>query len=101
MYDIMDNNMNYTIKGLPKYELWFDKQPKLIKAQIEKRLTLIRLHGHLGRIKHIDSKLWEIKFNNGLRIYFYKSGYREITLVLGGTKHGQQKDIEKAKRIYD
>ena len=92
--------MVFEIRTLPGYESWYDRLDPLTQAQIEKRLSAIKNGGHFGNTRHLDSGLCEIKFNNGLRIYFFRSGKSEVTLVLGGTKHGQSKDIEKAKKIY-
>jgi len=92
--------MAFEIRTLAEYEAWYKKLDSLAQAQIEKRLSAIKNEGHFGNTRHLEAGLCEIKFNNGLRIYFFRSGLSEITLVLGGTKHGQNKDIEKAKKIF-
>ncbi len=92
--------MAFEIRTLVEYEVWYKNLDYLVRAQIEKRLSSIKNEGHFGKTRHLEAGLCEIKFNNGLRIYFYRSGQNEITLVLGGTKHGQNKDIEKAKKIF-
>jgi putative addiction module killer protein len=93
--------MGFQILTSAEYESWYEKLERLAQAQIEKRLSAIKSNGHFGSSRYLDAGLCEIKFSNGIRIYFYRSGQSEITLILGGTKHGQSKDIEKAKRIFN
>lgn len=93
--------MSVKIRIYHKFEEWYCHLPKIQQAQVDARLSLIKNYGHFGHVKHIEAKLFEIKFKNGIRIYFFRSAEKEITLILGGTKHGQQKDIQKAKKILD
>lgn len=83
--------MGFQLRKYEEYERWYDKLDTLTQAQIEKRLSAIKNDAHFGHTRHIEAGLW---------IYFYRSGEREITLVYGGTKHGQDKDIKKAKIIF-
>ncbi len=69
------------------------KQRILVDARIER----IRASGALGFMRHIQGPLIELKWKQGLRIYIARTGEQEITLLLGGTKHGQSRDIKKAK----
>lgn len=91
--------MSIAIKKLAAYEAWYKEQVAKIQAQIEKRLSNIELHGHFGTIRDLGDGLAEIKFNNGNRIYFARTAQSEITLILGGNKNGQGKDIKKAKKF--
>lgn len=93
--------MGFNIKLSEEYKVWFEAQSQLTQAQIKQRLTRVKNDAHFGHIGHIESKLWELKFNNGLRIYFFRSTFNQITLIFGGTKHGQKKDIQKAKKILN
>jgi putative component of toxin-antitoxin plasmid stabilization module len=43
-----------------------------VQRQIEARLAKIEVDGHFGNHKHLVSDLWELKFNNGNRIYYTK-----------------------------
>lgn len=74
-----------------------------MQAQIEKRLANIKNHEHFGHVRQLDSRLAEIKFNNGVRIYFSVRIERNkvLILLLGGNENGQSKDIAKAKSLLD
>lgn len=99
--NIIDNTLaTFDIRSLAEYENWYKKLDHLTRAQIEKRLATVKNDGHFGNSRHLVNGLCEMKFNNGLRIYFFRSGHSEITLILGGTKHAQSKDIKKAKNIF-
>lgn len=53
--------------------------------------------------KPVGHGISELKINyaKGYRIYFKESGGKVIILLIGGDKSTQQKDIEKAKEIWD
>jgi len=46
------------------------------------------------------NSVWELKFNDGRRIYYACIPDKNLLLLLGGNKNGQDKDIEKAKNIF-
>lgn len=68
--------------------------------QIKNRLLKIEEHGYFGTYKDLDDDLWELKFNDGRRIYFVFLPQKKIILLLGGNKNGQDKDIKKARNIF-
>ena len=82
---------------------WYRTQRAKIQAQVDARLDRIQLSGHLGHTKRLSPVLFEIKFNNGNRIYCTEAliNGRSIVLILGGNKHGQDKDIRKAQKIAE
>jgi len=43
----------------------------------------------------------KINYAKGYRIYFKEKDGKIIVLLIGGDKSTQQKDIEKAKEIWD
>lgn len=83
------------------YSKWFQTQPKKIQAQIRARLMKIENDDYFGNHKNLGNFLWELKFNNGNRIYYtvIKKDNELVFLILGGNKNGQQKDIDKAKKV--
>jgi putative addiction module killer protein len=93
--------MGYEIEKTEQYETWFKEQAPKMQAQIEKRLLNIKAHEHFGHAKQLDATLSEIKFNNGIRIYFVIkiAKNKVLVLLLGGNKNGQSKDIAKAKSL--
>ena len=82
---------------------WFKLQPVKIQAQIDGRLTRIQEQGHYGHTKRLSSVLFEIKFNNGNRIYCTETviNGKTVVLILGGNKNGQDKDIKKAQKVAE
>ncbi len=77
MYDISYNKvrerkgtMTFKIYSLSKYEEWFKTQTEKSKVQIEKRLDMIKQDGHFGHIRNLSDDLFELKFNDGRRIYY-------------------------------
>ena len=89
--------MTFTVYSLPKYEEWFQDQTEKSKLQIEKRLDMIKREGHFGHIRDLGDDLFELKFNDGRRIYYIIIPVNNVILLLGGCKNGQDSDIRKAK----
>ena len=48
----------------------------------------------------ITSQVAELKWKNGIRVYFFKEDDETIFLLLGGLKNAQKKDIKKAKLLF-
>ena len=82
---------------------WFSAQKLKIQVQIDSRLDRIRTENHYGHVRRLSSLLFEIKFNNGNRIYCTetKINGETIVLILGGNKNGQEKDIKKSQKIAE
>lgn len=94
--------LNVKLVLLPSFSDWLSKETPKSRAQIEDRLSRIRDFGHFGDAKNLGDGLAELKWGNGRRVYFATSIDHEgriIVLILGGNKNGQDKDIEKAKKI--
>ena len=79
------------------YKTWFDSLP----AQAAAKVTVAKLRMELGNtsnIKWFDGMgEYVIDWGPGYRIYLAKDGDTLIILFGGGTKRGQQRDIDKAK----
>ena len=88
---------------LEEFADWHDSQPAKIRAQIDSRLEKIREFCHFGHVRKLSFVLFEIKFNNGNRIYCTEKiiGEKTVILILGGNKNGQEKDIKKAQKIAE
>ncbi len=91
--------MKWTLRKLTVYLNWLEGLKLKEVGQIEARLRRIAEEGHFGSIKDLKDGLWELKFNNGNRIYYARTGKNELTLILGGNKNGQDRDIKKAKNL--
>lgn len=83
---------------------WLSEQTKVERARIEARLERLE-DGNLGKHRNLAGGLIEIKFDSGHRIYAGRKGDVFILLLIGGDKSGgkkgQNKDIEKAREIWN
>lgn len=82
---------------------WYETQSPKVRAQIDNRLQSIKEHNHYGHVRRLSPVLFEIKFNNGNRIYCTETvvNGKTIILILGGNKNGQDKDIKRAQKIAE
>ena len=81
------------------YKQWFDS----LSAQAAAKVTVAKLRMTLGNtssIKWFDGMgEYVIDWGPGYRIYLAKDGETLIVLFGGGTKRGQQRDIDKARAL--
>ncbi|MDH4483138.1 MAG: type II toxin-antitoxin system RelE/ParE family toxin [Rhodoferax sp.] len=81
------------------YQQWFNG----LNAQAAAKVTVAKLRMELGNtssIKWFDGMgEYVIDWGPGYRIYLAKDGDTLIVLFGGGTKRGQQRDIDKAKDL--
>ncbi|MDI7775503.1 type II toxin-antitoxin system RelE/ParE family toxin [Asticcacaulis sp. EMRT-3] len=72
------------------------------KARIVSRVRRFSL-GNLGDVKPVGQGVSEARldYGPGYRLYFVQRGAVVILLLCGGTKKGQQADIEKAKALAE
>ena len=81
------------------YKQWFDG----LSSQAAAKVTVAKLRMELGNtssIKWFDGLgEYVIDWGSGYRIYLAKDGDTLIVLFGGGTKRGQQRDIDKAKEL--
>lgn len=89
--------MRFTIRTTHDYLAWYSEESQKSQFQIDKRLAHIKIEGHFGHHKHLGDDLWEIKFTDGRRIYYTIIPDKNIILIIGGNKNGQDKDIKKAR----
>jgi putative addiction module killer protein len=85
----------------------FDKWLKKLRDKIAKAKILFRLQraesGNLGDVKPVSHGLTEMRIphGKGYRLYYKIVEKQVILLLIGGNKSTQEKDIEKAKKIWD
>jgi putative addiction module killer protein len=94
----------YFIEKTTEFDKWFRKLNDLrAKAKILFRLQKLETEAHFGDFKPVGNGISELKINyaKGYRIYFKETDGKIIILLIGGDKSTQQKDIEKAKEIWD
>ena len=88
------------ISGKEPYYEWYLNLDNSQKILISKRLQRLSF-GHYGNTKDLGDRLKELKFDNGLRIYFCETDDVIILLLNGGNKKRQSKDIKKAKEYLN
>lgn len=85
--------------GVIPYKLWFDS----LDAQAAAKVTTAKLRlgmGNTSRVKWFAGLgEYVIDWGPGYRIYLAKDGDALIVLFGGGTKRGQQADIERAMAL--
>ena len=83
--------------GSNPYKAWFDSLDPRAAAKV----TTAKLRPELGNtssVKWFDGMgEYVIDWGPGYRLYLAKDGETLIVLFGGGTKHGQQRDIDRAK----
>lgn len=98
----------YQLLQTEEFEDWLDQETARSQYQIDTRLAKIKADGHFGTINNVSkndkgstkNRVWELKFNDGRRIYYASFPEQNILLILGGNKNGQTKDIKRAKGIF-
>lgn len=99
-------NMDYQIlellleDGTSPYEEWFLSLDPIAAAKIA--VAKLRLQqGNTSNIKWFDGiGEYKVDWGPGYRIYLAKDGPRIIVLIGGGTKKGQQMDVERAINLW-
>ena len=95
--------MKYRLIKTPEYEEWLEGERPKSRFQIAKRLEKIESEGHFGIINSVGDdtcEVWELKWREGRRVYYAHIPEKNILLLLGGNKNGQDKDINQAKKIF-
>lgn len=86
--------------GASPYKAWFDG----LDAQVATKVATAKLRLELGNtssVKWFDGiGEYVIDWGPGYRIYLAKDGDSLIILFGGGTKKGQQRDIDTAKELH-
>jgi putative addiction module killer protein len=93
----------FFIEKTTEFDNWLRKSKDLkAKAKILFRIQKIENDGHFGDCKSVGDGIKELRVNyaKGYRIYFKEKAGKIIVLLIGGDKSSQQKDIEKAKKIW-
>lgn len=70
-----------------EFERWLAAEPAKIQALVESRIFRIEHYDHFGDARHLGDGLAELKWKNGLRVYFARTGNRLVLLLHGGGKN--------------
>jgi putative addiction module killer protein len=86
--------------GTNPYKTWFDGLDPQAAAKIVTAKLRLEL-GNTSSVKWFEGiGEYIIDWGPGYRVYLAKDGDTLIILFGGGTKRGQQKDIERAKALH-
>ena len=94
----------YFIEKTAEFDKWLRKLKDLrAKAKVLFRIQKVETDEHFGDCMPVGDGIREIKINyaKGYRIYFVEKRGKIILLLIGGDKSTQQKDIRKAKEIWN
>jgi putative addiction module killer protein len=82
------------------YRKWFDGLNAQAAAKVVTAVLRLEM-GNISNVKWFDGiGEYVINWGPGYRIYLAKDGEQLIILFGGGTKRGQQHDIDKAKALH-
>ncbi len=94
----------YFLEKTEEFDKWLRKLKDLrAKAKILFRLQKLEDDEHLGDFKSVGNGILELRINyaKGYRIYIKEKEEKIIILLIGDDKSNQQKDIKKAKEIWN
>src|ERR1700759_2140520 len=86
----------------PRFLDWVTGLSPKNRTQVDARLLRIQESDHFGDARYLGDGLAELRWKSGTRVYFSKiedPQGKAVLLILGGTKHGQDKDISKARAL--
>ena len=89
-----------TAENKVPYLEWYNSLDKSLRLLVDKRLSKVE-RGLYGNNKRLSEELYELKFDNGLRIYYTEIGNTIVLLFTGGNKSKQSKDIETATKYLN
>jgi putative addiction module killer protein len=85
--------------GSNPYRTWFDRLHAQAAAKVATATLRLEM-GNTSSVKWIGTiGEYRIDWGPGYRIYLAKDGDALIILLGGGTKRGQQADVEQAKEL--
>ena len=99
----------YEVEQTEEYETWFNNQSLKTQTIISKRIKNIIENGYFGDFKNVSeydkgitkNRVFELRWDDGKRVYYGKIGSLYILLLYGGNKNGQDKDIKEAKNLFN
>lgn len=87
-----------------EFDKWIRKLKDLrAKSKILFRIQKLETDEHYGDCKPVGDGISEMRINyaKSYRVYFKNKETKLVILLIGGEKSTQQKDIEKAKKIWN
>ena len=80
---------------------WFEALDRQAAAKVTIAVERLRL-GNFSNVKSVGAGVQEfrIDWGPGYRLYLGREGEKLVILLTGGTKHRQDKDVERAKELW-
>jgi len=94
----------YSTEKTDVFDRWLRKlKDQRAKAKILFRIQRIQEQGNFGDCEPVGNGLSELRIHyaKGYRVYLKEYKGTIVLLLNGGDKSSQQKDIEKAKELWD
>ncbi len=95
--------MHVARAGHAPFEAWIKRvRDPVARQRVYARIDRLRL-GNFGDCRGLGRGLLELRIHHGhgMRVYFTVSGRRVITLLCGGSKATQERDIKRARRYRE
>lgn len=88
-------------EGDSPFAAWFEALDRVAAERVTRELERLAV-GNFSNIKSIGEGVLEyrIDWGPGYRVYFGRDGATMVVLLIGGTKHRQQRDITVAKHLW-
>ncbi|QTY26572.1 type II toxin-antitoxin system RelE/ParE family toxin [Flavobacterium sp. CS20] len=94
----------FFIEKTAEFDKWIRKLKDIrAKSKILFRIQKLETDEHFGDCKPVGDGISEMRINyaKAYRVYFKQKEAKIIILLIGGDKSSQQKDIERAKNIWN
>lgn len=81
---------------------WIENLQLKDQARINNRIARIQ-SGNFGDTKSVGDGVFELRFffGSGFRVYYAKRNDKIVIILSGGDKSSQDKDIKKAKTLWN
>lgn len=90
----------YNIYETEEYREWLGEETLKSQRQILSRILKIEEEGYFGLHKYLGSaSIWELKFNDGRRIYYALVPVTNVILLLEGNKWPRQRYQKSVKDL--
>ena len=87
--------------GVSAYADWFNGLP----ADVAAKVVTAKFRMQQGNLSNVEwfrgIGEYKIDYGAGWRVYFAKDGIEIIVLLGGGSKRGQQRDIDRAVELWE